>query len=279
AWLNAGETIKENSKDTIERWNKGIDNYLLFAALFSAVVTEFNLKAYGLLDPPPPDPSLAAVQQVSLQLSTLSIHPPFINSTYPAWQEATISVPPIPSVAIIWLNIFWFSSLILSLSSALICILVKQWLVEHNSGITNGTACEIARRRMYRYNNLLKWRVDDIVSLIPLLLLLALGVFLAGLLILIWTVHHAWAIGTVASALTLLLTLFTFVTTLLPTLRVDCPYLSPQALLLDAAAHSVRYGFNRVRRDSTSHGVKYVSWDCRIHLILTSTFIDHRSPP
>lgn len=138
--------------------------------------------------------------------------------------------PPIPRWAI-WLNVLWFSGLILSLASASIGIAVKQWLNEYSSGLS-GTSRPVARLRQYRLNNLKAWRVEDIVGIIPLLLQLAVSCFLAGLLSLVWTLHYAVAIT--STALVGLLIVFTAVTTLLPLVNNTCAYLSPQVRALES---------------------------------------------
>lgn len=166
------------------------------------------------------------LQQISLQLHSFSINPPFVNSTAspvaPLQANATAAVPR----SVIWLNILWFSGLITSLTSALLGILVKQWLNEYVSLGLSGTSREAARRRQYRLNNLVKWHVGDIVILIPVLLLISLGLFLAGLLVLLWTLHPTVAI--VASVLVGVVGVFTIGVTFLPLFNHGCAYLTPQ---------------------------------------------------
>lgn len=130
----------------------------------------------------------------------------------------------------IWLNILWFSGLIISLTSALLGILVKQWLNEFVSLGLSGNSREAARLRQYRLNNLVKWRVGDIVILIPVLLLISLGLFLAGLLVLLWTLHPGVAI--IASVLVGVVSVITIGVTFLPLFNHTCAYLTPQTFAL-----------------------------------------------
>ncbi|EIW52744.1 uncharacterized protein TRAVEDRAFT_79847, partial [Trametes versicolor FP-101664 SS1] len=166
AWADAADMVKTYSDEMVDRWNKVIDTYLVFAGLFSAILTAFNVQSYPLLQPPTADP-IAVLQQISLQLQSFSINPPFVNSTAsPAVPSQANAVAAVPR-SVIWLNILWFSGLITSLTSALLGILVKQWLNEYVSLGLSGTSREAARRRQYRLNNLVKWHVGDIVILIP----------------------------------------------------------------------------------------------------------------
>lgn len=166
------------------------------------------------------------LQQVSSQLASFTIHPPFINSTQPSdtTRVTANSPPPVPRWAV-WLNALWFSGLILSLTSASVGIMVKQWLNEYNSGVS-GTSRPISRVRLHRLNNLRKWHVEDVVNTIPILLQLALALFLSGILILLWGLHVT--VAAIASTLVGLLAIFTAVTTLLPLFDQSCSYLTPQ---------------------------------------------------
>ncbi|KAL1936918.1 hypothetical protein VTO73DRAFT_4232, partial [Trametes versicolor] len=225
----------------IKRWKEEIDTYLVFAGLFSAVLTTFNVQSYLLLQPATPDPSIAVLQQISSQLASFSIHPPFVNSTQPSstTRANANTPPPVPCWAV-WLNALWFSGLILSLSSASVGIMVKQWLNEYSSGVS-GTSRPVARVRQYRLNNLRTWRVEDIIGAIPILLQLALALFLSGMLILLWTLHDT--VAAIASTLVGLLAVFTAVTTLLPLVNPKCSYLTPQIRAFNAAWQPKRYAY------------------------------------
>ncbi|KAI0739699.1 hypothetical protein C8Q80DRAFT_198677 [Daedaleopsis nitida] len=124
------------------------------------------------------------------------------------------------------INGLWFSSLICSLAAASISLMTKQWLNQYTSGIA-GISPEIARLRQFRYDNLRKWKVAEIVMLLPILLQGALVLFLVGLILFLLTIDNNVAI--MAIVLVALLISFIFVTTVLPTFMPDCSYQSPQA--------------------------------------------------
>ncbi|KAJ8495321.1 hypothetical protein ONZ51_g1757 [Trametes cubensis] len=228
AFSKIATQVKQYSEALIERWSKEIDTYLVYAGLFSAILTAFNVESYQLLQASPPDPSHAILQRISLQLASLSYTPPFINSSYPAISSSDASTPPVSNWAV-WLNIFWFSSLILSLSSASVGILVKQWLNEFQSGLS-GDSEHVAKLRQYRLNNLEHCRVGSVVNAIPVLLQGALALFCAGLLILLWHLHRA--VAAVTSLLVLAIAVFIIGTTITPLVTARCAYLSPQSLVL-----------------------------------------------
>lgn len=184
------------------------------------------MQSYLLLQPAAPDPSIAVLQQISSQLASFSIHPPFVNSTQPpSTTHANASTaPPVPRWAV-WLNTLWFSGLILSLASASVGIMTKQWLNEYSSGVS-GTSRHIARVRLHRLNNMRRWHVEDVINTIPVLLQLALALFLAGLLILLWGLHDT--VAAIASTLVGLLGVFIVVTTISPLFDQNCSFITPQ---------------------------------------------------
>ncbi|KAI0352133.1 hypothetical protein OH77DRAFT_1523593 [Trametes cingulata] len=236
AFSTAAEVVQTHSTEIVNRWNTEIDTYLVFAGLFSAILTAFNVQSYQLLQgPSPPDPSTALLQQISEQLRSFSIYPPFINATHalsatPSLSSGLVAAPrPRVPLWAIWLNITWFSGLILSLAAAVMGITVKQWLNEYTSGLF-GNSRDTARLRQYRFTNLLEWKVGTVVMIIPLLLQISLALFLAGLLILLWTLHPA--VASIASVLVTFIAAFILGTTVLPVFKSGCAYLSPLALAL-----------------------------------------------
>ncbi|TBU36532.1 hypothetical protein BD309DRAFT_1085134 [Dichomitus squalens] len=151
------------------------------------------------------------------------------------------------------MNTLWFASLICSLASASIALIVKQWLNGLTVGLS-GTSRESARLRQYRLNGLLRWRVGAIVFIPSLLLHIALVFFFTGLLILLWTLHPTVAVF--ASAFVGALVIFQLVVTILPTIRWDCCYRSPQAVAVymmystgrDVVIRMVQAGARSIRR-------------------------------
>ncbi|KAI0820856.1 hypothetical protein BC628DRAFT_1295073, partial [Trametes gibbosa] len=91
------------------------------------------------------------------------------------------------------------------------------------SGI-HGTSIRAAKVRQYRLNNLKRCHVAKTVVLIPLLLQLALALFLVGLLVQLWNLHHVVAVF--VSILAALLGMFTAVATCLPLYDKTCAYLT-----------------------------------------------------
>ncbi|KAL0950785.1 hypothetical protein HGRIS_007552 [Hohenbuehelia grisea] len=129
-----------------------------------------------------------------------------------------------PSRGDIWVNGLWFVSLTLSLSTALLAVLVRQWLHQYTA-ITSGTSRDRSLIRQYRYDGLIKWRVPVIISLLPILLHIALGLFLVGLTIFLHPLNLSmtWTVGSI----TCLVYAIYAVSNILPLFDPQCPYRTP----------------------------------------------------
>ena len=181
-------------------------------------MTAFNVEAYKLLQEDPEETSAAILKQISAQLAANSGSTPVPKLSCPPFQ---------PDARSIRINTLWFASLVLSLVSASIGILTKQWLREYISN-TASSARENSRIRQLRYEGFVRWRIPLTIALLPILLQIALALFFIGLLDLLWSLDRS-----VAGVITVIVTVslsFLVITTLLPTIRGDCPYKSPQAL-------------------------------------------------
>ena len=224
--------------------------------MFSAVLTAFNVQSYQLLQPAPTDSATFLLQQISTQLNSFSINPPFINATLTSPAPPLLPRPFQAPSSAVWINTLWFSSLVCSLASASLALIVKQWLHQAVMGLS-GTSRESARFRQHRLDGLLKWRVGSIVTALPILLQVALIFFLVGMVMLLWTLHPTVAI--VVSSLVATLFAVFVVVTFLPVFKWDCCYRSPQAFAVYAV---IRLIYNAIKR--LLGRVFKLLWDWRI---------------
>ncbi|KAI0738698.1 hypothetical protein C8Q80DRAFT_1113622 [Daedaleopsis nitida] len=213
-WASCVKALREYDEHMVRGWKEDVDSLLVFAGLFSAVLTAFNIESYKLLQEDPEESTASLLERISMQLAG-----PIPN--IPA------SSPFIPDARSVRINILWFSSLVLSLVSASIGILTKQWLREYISS-TASSSRENARIRQLRQEGFVRWQIPLTIALLPILLQVAMVLFFAGLLDLLWSLHPAVA-GVVTVLVTISLSFLVF-TTFLPTIRSDCPYKSPQAM-------------------------------------------------
>ncbi|EEB99992.1 hypothetical protein MPER_00173, partial [Moniliophthora perniciosa FA553] len=115
SWEKVLKEVARHDEDMVKGWRDDIDTLLVFAGLFSAVVTAFAIESYQWLDEDPADTTVALLTQLLLVQ---------VNGSQPVSFEPTPFKPDASSIRI---NIFWFLSLIFSLTSALFGLLCKQW--------------------------------------------------------------------------------------------------------------------------------------------------------
>lgn len=245
--------------------------------MFSAALTAFNVQSYLLLQPDNTDTVVLALVAISAQLESFSASASFLNSSRPAFSAPDPALFSPPTYAV-WMNALWFSSLTCTLSASSISVMVKQWLHQYGQGLS-GNSADMARLRQYRYDSLLKWHVPEIIAALPIMLQAALALFLAGLLILLYSLHQAVAVS--VSFLVGGLILFTLATTVLPVYFTDCCYQSPQALsvclFIQAARDAVTRLLDVVQSKSDSWLDSHTHHAARSALDVLETKVPFRS--
>ncbi|KAL0566374.1 hypothetical protein V5O48_015642 [Marasmius crinis-equi] len=174
SWRIVMKEVIDIDDEQLKGWKEDIDTLLVFAGLFSAVVTAFTIESYQWLSDDPQDTTVALLTQISQQMSNQTITPvkPF---------QATPSN--------VRINTFWFLSLIIALIDALFGLLCKQWLREHRRQARTRTPEEALALHWLRRKSLEIWHVPTFIAALPMLLELALFLFFAGLLELLWSRH------------------------------------------------------------------------------------------
>ncbi|KAL1723009.1 hypothetical protein EV715DRAFT_270110 [Schizophyllum commune] len=206
AWREGTQLVDHLDSTTCRVARENIDTLLVFAGLFSGVATAFIIESYRWLLQEPDDMSAEYLRRI---LGVLT------NSTIPAIPQSS-GRPSLPDDIVALINGLWFSSLTLSLSSALLGIVSKQWLHEYLRDAGRSQMTNLAVRQV-KYQGFTRWSVEFIITLIPLLLQGALFVFLTGVVYLLW--HIQPVIAAVVSALALCIVIFFIVTTVLPALQ------------------------------------------------------------
>ncbi|ESK97306.1 hypothetical protein Moror_17737 [Moniliophthora roreri MCA 2997] len=200
----------------LEGWNRSIDVLLVFTGLFSAVLTTFIIQSYDVMIQDPADITNSLLSELILLQ---------FNNTDNAPQLARESLKSrTSSHQIHWVNGLWFAALSCSLSNALVSMLAKQWLQAY-APITSGSPRFRARKRHARYLQLEIWHVPAIINALPMMLHIALLLFFAGLILLLWPEDigitcATWGIVSLSY-------IFYFISIWLPLVYPDCPYHHP----------------------------------------------------
>ncbi|KAF8636072.1 hypothetical protein AX17_003779 [Amanita inopinata Kibby_2008] len=239
-WAHCRKLVDKHDKDMCDAWKDGVDKLLIFAGLFSSVVTAFTIQSYGSLRE---DPNETTARLLSQLLSRVTIN----NGSALIITESPMSAPAlststafVPDNAMVRVNVFWFLSLTLSLTTVLIGTLCLQWLREYQRDAVLPTKDHIALRQM-RFEGLVTWGVPSLLDTLPLLLQSAVVLFFIGLLDFMWKLNRTVAIA--LSVVIAYVILFLIMTIVSPFLQLfyslyfdtpsaaQCPYKSPQSWL------------------------------------------------
>ncbi|KIJ57064.1 hypothetical protein M422DRAFT_198449, partial [Sphaerobolus stellatus SS14] len=191
-WALYLKETEAEDKELTELWQVGLDQLLIFAGLFGAILTAFLIESRQDLKQDP----LVEILNVLKNHSSAAASEPFRAS------KSSLAV-----------NAVWFSSLGLTLTSALAAVLARGWLAKYTPatpGIRSNDACE----RHLRYLRARQWRLAAIVGGIPLLIQIALFLFAVGLVIL--TLSDDFGIGISVLVWTVLATVLYILSTILP---------------------------------------------------------------
>ncbi|SJL04172.1 uncharacterized protein ARMOST_07532 [Armillaria ostoyae] len=216
-WRTYLEECTQFDLEMVEGWRDGLDVLLVFAGLFSAVVTTFVAQTSQSL-------------QVDYGQVTATLLIELIDVQRSAANGSVVNTIPRsdltfrPSTSDSWVNGLWFTSLSLSLTTALFAVLTKQWIHQYMS-VPSGTPRDRCRLRQFRYMGLQQWGVDLIVGLLPVLMSISLAVFLLGLVLFIIPLRVS--IASVVGAIAFISFAAYLITNLLPILYPSCPYKTP----------------------------------------------------
>ncbi|EJD44350.1 hypothetical protein AURDEDRAFT_18362, partial [Auricularia subglabra TFB-10046 SS5] len=148
--------MEKYDAELCKAYREEIDTLLVFAGLFSAVVAGFTVESYQWLQDDPNDAIIAILTQIAASMepnNTVSVAAPS-----PTMAQSVSSR----------INAYWFISLALSLSAALVAILGKQWIRVFKRHAADSTLKEAVGVRQLKFEGLEYWRVGDIISVLPL---------------------------------------------------------------------------------------------------------------
>ncbi|KAH9487226.1 hypothetical protein JR316_0001295 [Psilocybe cubensis] len=214
SWDILLDPLMKQDKIRCDAWKDEVQNLLIFAGLFSAVVTTFIIESYKSLQPDPNDFVIDLLSHISTRLNA-SLEP---SATITSMAQ-TFS----PTSSSVRVNSFWFTSLVLSLTTVLVGIIALQWLREHQFYSTDLSPREKYSLYCMREDALKTWQVDKIFNSLPLLLQCALILFLGGVVDFLQAIGNIGVFVPVAIIVGLTL-LFLVMTTVLPSLQVSLLY-------------------------------------------------------
>ncbi|KAI9435184.1 hypothetical protein H4582DRAFT_708439 [Lactarius indigo] len=166
----------------IQSLKDDMDGVLIFAGLFSAALTSFLVDKIHDLQPDPTQQMVFYQQQNVALLAQISQQ---VSSIAP---QVSISSAPLPTYAFslnpsdVRVNVFWFMSLVFSLSTALLATLVQQWVRDYMHVFQRySNPLKSARLRQYLYEGAEGWYMPIVAESVPGLVHVSLFLFFLGL--------------------------------------------------------------------------------------------------
>ncbi|KAJ3766275.1 hypothetical protein FB446DRAFT_758467 [Lentinula raphanica] len=213
-----------------------LDVLLLFAGLFSAVVTTFVAQTSQAL----------SVDNVSLSTAYLGEITTILRAGGNVSAISQISTTDTaqfsPTTGDIWVNGLWFTSLTIALSIALFAVLAKEWLRQYMS-IGAGTHQDRTFIRQFRFDGFKAWQVQGIIGVLPVLLHLSLILFLIGLVVFLAPLNVAIAYTT--GIITVTVVVLFLAASVLPLYVIQCPYRTTFSDLLYYMSQLPRMTYDR----------------------------------
>ncbi|KAH7092796.1 hypothetical protein BKA62DRAFT_65989 [Auriculariales sp. MPI-PUGE-AT-0066] len=216
------DRVTEKDEDLVNGWNDTINFMLVFAGLFSAVLTALLIESSKRLQPDYSKVTAVALLAILAHLQGA--------------EHSSIDLPTAPFQPdndARWINGLWFTSLMLALIVSLLSILVKQWLVQYMSLMRS--SAEDAQHWAWRHSalrrGLSKWGVEPFISLLAVLLHISLFLFFIGLVRFIHPLDEI--ITTVIIVMSAVTAGFYLASTIAPLIWTECPTRTPFTLQLD----------------------------------------------
>ncbi|KAK0494194.1 hypothetical protein EDD18DRAFT_363444 [Armillaria luteobubalina] len=218
----------------LEGWRDGVDVLLVFAGLFSAVVTTFVVQTSQNL-------------QVNYGQVTATLLFELIDIQRAAANGSLVNDVPHsnltpfsdfhPTISDSLINGLWFTSLSFSLATALFAVLTKQWIHQYTA-VPSGTPRDKCYVRQFRYMGLEQWGVGFIIGLLPFLLSASLGIFLVGLVLFLVPLQRV--IASIVGTITFATFAIYFISNVLPIWFPSCPYKTPLSDAQEASSQVPR---------------------------------------
>ncbi|KAF8809441.1 hypothetical protein BYT27DRAFT_6519587 [Phlegmacium glaucopus] len=195
-WSIYNKEAESYDRALMETWKEDMDSIIIFAGLFSAVLTAFLVDASKKLKPDPTDQTNALLNQTVVLLAQIS------QQLRPNGSQTIIS--PLQPLELFKLkssdlrvNIFWHMSLGFSITAALGATLVQQWVRDYLQLFQRlSGSLERSRMRQYLFHGLSSNHMSLLVESIPAFIHISLFLFFIGLGESLFATNHAVAITT-----------------------------------------------------------------------------------
>ncbi|KAI0041610.1 hypothetical protein FA95DRAFT_1526309, partial [Auriscalpium vulgare] len=229
-WMMYNTQADERDKRLVESWKGDTEGILIFSGLFSATVSAFIIESYKKLSADSGDATVALLTQLVNQ-----------GATTPNGTHAN-PVPVFkPSASAIRVNAMWFLSLLLTLTCALIAILVQQWARNYvQVSQKQKTPHKRARIRAFLFMGVETFHMSGAVETLPTILHASVFLFFVGLVDFMLSINKTVAyimIGSIIMSMVVYL-----LSTLSPLVFPNSPYHTPLSGAVWFVVHAIGVG-------------------------------------
>ncbi|KAH9025538.1 hypothetical protein EDB85DRAFT_2118467, partial [Lactarius pseudohatsudake] len=182
-WSLHKKEAKHHDEARIQSLKDDMDGVLIFAGLFSAALVSFIIDKVHDLQVNPAQQmvyyqqqNVALLAQISNQVSSIAPQVSIPSAPPPSYPNFT------PNPSDVRINVFWFMSLVFSLSAALLATLVQQWVRDYMHVFQRySNPLKSARLRQYLYEGAEGWYMPAVAESVPGLVHVSLFLFFVGL--------------------------------------------------------------------------------------------------
>ncbi|VDC02280.1 unnamed protein product [Peniophora sp. CBMAI 1063] len=208
-------------RERSERWRVDTDGILIFTGLFSSTVASFVTASYSTLATADSGSETVALlrQLVALTLT---------NGTSTAELLVTQRADSLStSDTDVYINILWFLSLIVSISCALLAVMMQQWARQYAQDVQRGgTPSARGPLQSLLSTGIEKFRMENAIDMIMALVHISVALFFAGLILQLKSLSVG-VLGAVANGCISFVALSYVVLSILPLTYPECPYRTP----------------------------------------------------
>ena len=227
----------EYDKEFLKKYDEDLNTTLIFvsfaenfqrlhanlgyqAGLFSAVTSAFIIEVDSQLKPDPGDETAALLRVLIYEINnaTFGDNVP----TLPQWTG--------PPPTMVHVQAILFASLAISLLSAFLAMLGKQWLNRYAPADMRGSAIERSHNRQRKLDGIVVWYFDNVMESLPLMLQAALLLFGCALSQYLWDISITVAF--VIAGFTSFAVVFYLFIIVAGAVFESCPYQTPGSYIL-----------------------------------------------
>ncbi|KAH7329767.1 hypothetical protein B0J17DRAFT_534024, partial [Rhizoctonia solani] len=163
----------------------------------SSLSDRFIIESSKELRKDPPDAAVQALVLIPQILLTMTNNThSLMNVTHLQPNPGNSTTPLPPSDTTVLVNTLWYLSLILSVLTSFMAMLAKDWCHSFMAGRTGHPYLQ-THRRQQKWMMIEKWKMQELLIVLPSLIHLSLLLFTVGLCVYVWELNRTVAIPVV----------------------------------------------------------------------------------